>query len=118
MIKMTEKQRIAVNNLYRALEKKNKNQVLKEWEIDVRDYGYKKPSPVVFLRVEFGYEGDEGKLSSLYCRDYRFIIIGPQGGCKLGNALRSKDEDGFFNAVWGLTERIWNRRKRRGRRAA
>lgn len=117
-IQMTERQRIAVNNIFRMVEKNNKGKELKNWKVEVEDWGYGSSSkPQVFVTVEYGYEGDENKLSSLYCRDRRFIFIGTKGGCTLLNALRRKDREGIWNAVNGITESFYNR-KRRNRKSA
>ena len=57
-------------------------------QFDVKDVSDSSMKPLVFVTSEVGRKGDEGKLSSLFCRRYRLIKIGPRGGTTLLNAKR------------------------------
>ena len=112
-LQMTERQRIAVNNIYTLVKKNNEGKELKNWKVEVEDWGYgSSPRIQVFVTVEYGYAGDERTLGCVYSRDRRYISIGPKGGCTLLNALRKKDKNGFWNAIHGVTESFYSRRRR------
>jgi hypothetical protein len=59
--------------------------------------------PLTFVIVEVGMPNDEGTMASVYCRDYRHIVIGRHGGLKLMNAKNKRRSQGWFNAVHALT---------------
>lgn len=62
-------------------------------------------SDLVFMVIEVGSPNDEGTLASVFCRDRRHIMIGPNGGCTLLNPkVKGKTRNrGVFHCVHNLT---------------
>jgi hypothetical protein len=57
-----------------------------------------------FVVIEIGMVGDEGSLASVFCRDYRHIVIRKRGGLTLLNPKNKKFSRGWFHAVHALTK--------------
>lgn len=57
-----------------------------------------------YVVIETGLIGDEGSAASIFCRDYRHIAIGKNGGLTLMNPKRKRESLGFFNCVHSLTK--------------
>lgn len=58
----------------------------------------------VYMIIEVGMVGDEDTLAEAFCRNYRHIVIGKNGGLELLNGKRPSYRYGFHNAVYELTK--------------
>ena len=66
-------------------------------------YQYGDDAPV-YMIIEVGMVGDENTLAEAFCRNYRHIVIGKNGGLELLNGKRPSYRYGFHNAVYELTK--------------
>lgn len=66
-------------------------------------YQYGDAAPV-YMIIEVGMVGDENTLAEAFCRNYRHIVIGKNGGLELLNGKRPSYRYGFHNAVYELTK--------------
>jgi hypothetical protein len=79
-------------------------------DIESKKFEVKNADGRTFVVLEVGMVGDEGSAASIYCRDYRHVVIGKRGGIELLNPKPTKrtkkvfkTAGGWFNAVHALT---------------
>lgn len=63
-----------------------------------------KGQKATYVLIETGLIGDEGSAASIFCRDYRHIVIKKNGGLTLLNPKRKRESLGFFHCVHSLTK--------------
>ena len=79
-------------------------------ETEIKKLAIEENKFFVSLAIEVGGVGDEGKMTSVLCRDYRHIFIGKRGGVQLMSvsmgskfkSFRQNSVTGFFNTIHTL----------------
>ena len=68
----------------------------KKFEVKELDWGGK-----ISVCTSYGLINDEGTMASIFCRDERYLFVGPRGGIELANCKRKSKAKvtGLFDSI-------------------